>query len=57
MRLGELSLGHAEDGSLTNLTLAGRAVEVAPEGELWPCKHVVLFLRASDALEYELPVV
>ena len=34
MRLGELSLGHAEDGSLTNLTLAGRAVEVAPEGEL-----------------------
>ena len=26
---------HAEDGSLlTNLTLAGRAVEVAPEGEL-----------------------
>ena len=37
MRLGELSLGHAEDaedGSLTNLTLAGRAVEVAPKGEL-----------------------
>jgi hypothetical protein len=34
MRLGELSLGHTTDGSLTNLTLGGRAVEVAPKGDL-----------------------
>ena len=35
MRLGELSLDFdVADGSLTNMTLGGRAVEVAPKGKV-----------------------